>query len=403
MHEPERMKILVLLSRVPYPLEKGDKLRAFNQIRELSKQHEIVLFAVNDAKHDAAAIEELKKYCVGISVVSLSRPRILLNLVRSFFTGLPLQVGYFYFPQAQQKIDALIRKHRPDHIYCQLIRTTEYVKKHPGIPKTLDYMDVFSKGMQRRKASDPFYMKPLLNMEYRRLLKYEHAVFSWFDHKTIISRQDRDLIPHPQNHQIRVIPNGVDTDYFMPVPRKKEFELLFNGNMNYPPNVESVEYLVDKVMPLVWSKMPGVRLLISGASPNNRVRELESDRVVISGWVDDIRENYAKSKILVAPMQISIGLQNKLLEAMAMRIPCITSGLANNALGAKHNEQIMVAGEPEEYAMQIIGLLQNEAKAEEIAANGYRFAVDNFNWKNTTAQLEKLFRPGAEKDGAEKP
>lgn len=384
------MKILVVLSRVPYPLEKGDKLRAFNQIRELSKKHQIVLFALNDGKLDDNALTELKKYCVAISIVPLPKQTVIKNLARSFFNGMPMQVGYFYFKKAQKKIDELIRKHHPDHIYCQLIRTAEYVKPYPNIPKTLDYMDVFSKGIERRIKTDPFYMRPVLMMEYKRLLKYERKVFSRFTNKTIISAQDRNLIPHPDHLQIKVIPNGVDTDFFKPMVRKKEFELLFNGNMNYPPNVESVEYLVEKVMPYVWNRMPQTRLLISGASPNARVMELASEKVVISGWVDDVRENYAKSKILVAPMQISIGLQNKLLEAMAMQLPCITSALANNALGAKHNEQIMVAEKPEQYALQIIELLQNEAKAKQIAMSGYRFAIDNFNWKGTTAALEQL-------------
>ena len=172
--------------------------------------------------------------------------------------------------------------------------------------------------------------------------------------------------------------------------RKKEFDLLFNGNMNYPPNIESVEYLVEKIMPYVWNRRPETRLLISGATPNARVLELASDKVVVSGWVDDVRENYAKSKILVAPMQISIGLQNKLLEAMAMQIPCVTSSLANNALKAKHNEEIMVADTPEQYALLILELLHNEPKARQIALKGYEYALNNFNWQSTTAILEQL-------------
>ncbi|MGZ6540232.1 MAG: glycosyltransferase, partial [Bacteroidia bacterium] len=299
-------------------------------------------------------------------------------------------VGYFYFNKAQKKVDELIAKHKPDHIYCQLIRTAEYVKKYPTIPKTLDYMDVFSKGIERRKNTDPFYMKPFLSMEYRRLLRYEKKVFSLFNYKTIISEQDKNLIPHPNKKEIVVVPNGVDTTYFKPIQHKKEFELLFNGNMNYPPNIESVEYLVEKIMPYVWGKLPGTRLLISGASPNARVLDLESEKVIVSGWVDDIRVNFAKSKILVAPMQISIGLQNKLLEAMAMQIPCITSTLANNALGAKPDEQILVADTPEQYARHIIDLLQNETRAKQISMSGYQFVVNKFNWQSTTSILNNL-------------
>ena len=384
------MKLFVILSRVPYPLEKGDKLRAFNQIKELSRKHQIVLLALNDTKLDDRAVAELKKYCVAISIVKFSKFTIFFNLVRAFFNGKPLQVGYFYFDKAQKKVDELIAKHKPDHIYCQLIRTAEYIKKYPQITKTLDYMDVFSKGVERRKSTDPFYMKPFLAMEYRRLLRYEKKVFSYFTSKTIISEQDKSFIPHPQKQDIVVVPNGVDTSYFKPIVHKKEFELLFNGNMNYPPNIESVEYLVEKVMPYVWHKFPNTRLLISGATPNATVLDLASDRVIVTGWVDDIRINFAKSKILVAPMQISIGLQNKLLEAMAMQLPCITSSLANNALGAKPNEQILVADTPEQYARHIIDLLQNESKAKEIAMNGYQFVVGKFNWLSTTAILEKL-------------
>lgn len=381
---------MIILSRVPYPLEKGDKLRAFNQLKQLSKKHQIVLVALNDKPLHENALNELKKYCVSISIVPFSKLTVIGNLFRTLFTGKPLQVGYFYFAKAQRKVDELIKKHQPQHIYCQLIRTSEYVKAYPQIPKTLDYMDVFSKGMERRRSTDPFYMKPVLWLEHKRLLRYERKVFDRFNNKTIISEQDRQFIPHPRREEIVVIPNGVDTDYFKPLIRKRDFEILFNGNMNYPPNIESAEYLIEKIMPYVWNRRPAVKVLISGSSPNKRVMELASERVVISGWVDDIRENFARSSMLVAPMQISIGLQNKLLEAMAMQLPCITSSLANNALKAKAAEQILVADNPEQYALYILDLLQNEARAKQIAMNGYRFALSNYDWKKTGDLLDRV-------------
>lgn len=384
------MKILVLLSRVPYPTEKGDKLRAFNQIKQLSKHHEIILFALNDMPLHKEAIDTLKPYCSEIKISNLSKFTILLNLIKSLFNGNPFQVGYFYTIRAQKEVNALIKKHKPDHIYCQLIRTAEYVKEHTDIPKTLDYMDVFSKGMERRSYTAPFYLKPIFRLEHKRLLHYEHAIFDYFQNKVIISEQDKNLIPHPKNSEISVISNGVDTDYFKPLERKKEFELLFNGNMSYPPNVESVEYLVKNILPLVLKKYPDVRLLISGTSPSQKVYALRSRYVFVSGWTKDIRDNFSKSKILVAPMQISIGLQNKLLEAMAMNIPCITSSLANNALGAENGRSILVADKPEEYAQHIIMLLENENEVKEIATNASDFVLQNYNWESTTKKLEML-------------
>lgn len=384
------MRILVLLSRVPYPLEKGDKLRAFNQIKQLARHHKIILFATSDTDIHQDAVKELSAYCEHIEIFHLSRLTVGVNLLRSLFSGLPFQVGYFYSPAVRERVKELVGRFAPDHIYCQLIRTSEFVKDIKGIPMTLDYMDVFSKGMERRYDKEPFFMRPLIAMEKNRLLKYEHDVFSRFRNKTIISNQDMKLIPHPDREKITIVPNGVDTTFFTPMERKKDFDMLFNGNMNYPPNVESVEFFVKKVLPLIHKERPGTTLLISGASPNAKVKALAGEFVHVSGWVDDIRDSFARSKILVAPMLISIGLQNKLLEAMAMKIPCITTTLANNAIHAKPGSQILVADTPEDIAKAALRLLDDEKLAMQIAEEGYRFVHENFDWNNATAHLVSL-------------
>ena len=273
------MRILVLLSRVPYPLEKGDKLRAFNQIRHLSKKHKVILFATTDIPVHPDAIKELSKYCEHIEIYHLSKHTVLFNLFRSFISGLPFQVAYFYSPDARAKVNELVQQFRPDHIYCQLIRTSEFVKDVKGIPMTLDYMDVFSKGMERRYDKESFLLRPVVKLERNRLLKYENAVFSRFANKTIISKQDLQFIPHNDREKITVIPNGVDTGFFSPQDRKKDFDLLFNGNMNYPPNIESVEFFVKKVMPLIQKERPGTTLLISGADPSPKVKAIASEFV----------------------------------------------------------------------------------------------------------------------------
>lgn len=384
------MKILIVLSRFPYPLEKGDKLRAYHQIKHLAQKNEIILFALTDVPVTQDSINQLKPFCKDIQIIPLSPFTTFLNLARSVFKNIPFQAGYFYSDKAQKAIDSIIIKHKPDHIYCQLIRTVEYLKNYKDIPKTLDYMDVFSKGVERRASLAPAYLKPIFNAEYKRLIQYEKKVFSYFKNKTIISSQDRNLIPHPEKDKIVVIPNGVDTSYFKPMEQKKEFDILFNGNMNYPPNVESAEYLVNKILPLVFKKRPDIKVLISGANPSKRVLSLQSEKVTVSGWLKDVRESFAKSKILVAPMLTSTGLQNKLLEAMAMQIPCITSALANNALGAEDGKNILIADTPGKYAGHILSLLTDENKAREIGVNGYSFVTQNYRWEKANEKLEKI-------------
>lgn len=383
------MKLFFLLPRVPYPTEKGDKLRAFNQLKQLSKKHEVILCALNDSVLHEDAEKVLSIYAKHVYIIDISKASIYLHLVQTLFSDKPLQVGYFYNKRINGIIRSLIEKHKPDHIFCQLIRVAEYVKGIP-IPKTLDYQDVFSKNVERRLATAPFYMKPFLKMEYRRLLRYENEVFGMFDNKVIISIPDRDLIPHPDREQIVVARNGVDTTFFMPIDREKKYDLVFTGNMGYPPNINAAEFLAHKILPLVQLRKPGIRILIAGASPNIRVSVLKSDHIEVSGWVPDMRECYAMAKIFIAPMQIGTGLQNKLLEAMAMQIPCITSPLANQALQAKENEEILIADTPEVYAHHILFLLDNPGKATQIARAGYEYILRNFSWEVETDKIEQL-------------
>ncbi len=385
------MKLGILLSRFPYPLEKGDKLRAFHQIKALSERNEIYLLALHSGKLKQEHLEQLKPYCKEIKVIYLSKIGIVFNIFWSlFFSQIPLQVAYFYNRKAKSKVHRFFKEAKIDHLYCQLIRVSEYVKDY-RISKTLDYMDVLSQGMGRRIEKAPFYLKPFVKIEALRLKRYEHFIFKYFNQHSIISSQDQGLIVHAKNKSIHVIPNGVDQDFFKPRAIPKEHDLVFTGNMSYPPNVDGVCYIVEKILPLVWGKNPNVRLVVAGANPSARITGLVQERVIVTGWVDDIRHYYAASKVFIAPMQIGTGLQNKLLEAMAMKIPCITSTLANNALNAEPNKDILIGQNPDEYCKHILNLLSNEEEQERLSEAAHQFIQKHYNWGQTAIKLEALF------------
>jgi len=386
------MRLLVVLSRVPYPLEKGDKLRAYHLVKRLARHHEIYLFCLSDQRIKDADLAHLRTFCTHIEVVHIPAWRILWRMVTAVFSRLPFQVSYFHHAHAQRSIDRVIEDFRPDHVFCQLVRTTEYVRHRYALPKTLDYMDTLSKGMERRAETAIFYMRPPLRAETRRLISYENLMLDLFDHHTIISAQDRELLYHPRREEVEVVPNGVDAAFFTPRDAEKQFDLLFTGNMNYPPNIDSVLFLVHRVLPLVRRKRPGTSLLIAGVDPVQRVRELaERDPLVtVSGWVRDIRDSYASAQLFVAPMQIGTGLQNKLLEAMAMRMPCVTSDLANNAVGATPGRSILIGHEPQDYADHILRLLDDRAEREALAENGYQFVRRTFDWDRSAERINAL-------------
>lgn len=390
----ERKKIFVLVSRVPFPLEKGDKLRAYHQIKGLAKDHDVYLVALTDQNLHPEAMETLQTFCKEVYVFRLRLFQIVMQLLRGYFSAKPYQVNYFFNRRIKRKVNQIIAEIEPDRIYCQLIRMAEYVKHINTIPKTIDYMDAFSKGIERRIKTSPWFMRDLFKQEYPRLKNYEHLMYHYFEHHTIISEQDREFIAHEENEKIYIVPNGVDTDFFKAYPAEKKYDLVFTGNMNYSPNIDCAVYIVEKILPLVKVKFPGITLLISGAQPSARVKALASENITVTGWVSDIRESFAHSKIFLAPMQIGTGLQNKFLEAMSMSLPCITSPLANHALGAPENTTILVGYTAREIADHVIDLIEHPEKSERLARNGHQFVLDNFSWETHNKKLENIILSG---------
>ncbi len=383
------MKIAVVLSRVPYPLEKGDKLRAFNQIKELSQQHDIYLYALNDTRIHPQALNVLSPYCKQVKVLNIGKLSIFINIIRFFFKGLPMQCGYFYNARLCKMLNKHLDNLQPDAIYAQLIRTAEYVRKRKE-HKVLDYQDVFSKGMYRMMKCTRGMRRVIYGMEYRRLLRYEADVFADFDYKTIITQVDRALIKHPQSDKIVVVPNGVDFRYFVPQHTQKKYDIIFTGNMSYSPNVYACEYLVNEILPELLKVEPNIKIALCGVAPAPRVQALKGKHVDVTGWVDDIRTCYAASKIFVAPMELGTGLQNKLLEAMAMGLPCITSPLASKPVNAQPNKEIIVCNSVLGYVDAISMLLHDKDRYDTLSAHANAFVKAHYNWVETTKILEPL-------------
>jgi len=382
----------MILSRFPFPLEKGDKLRAYYQLTDLSKHFEIHLICTSEKQVSAAEMEIVGKLCKQIHVFRLKKALIGWSLLRAMAGKKPFQTSYFYQPWIQQKVNAILAEVKPDHIYCQLIRASEYVKNYHGCPKTLDYMDALSKGMERRIEHAAVPLKWLFRMESKRLAQYERQVFDYFENHTIISGQDKAHILHPKKNTITLIPNGVDHKFFEAVSMPQRYTLVFTGNMSYPPNIEAAKYIRQEIFPLLNHPEKKINCLISGANPHHSLKKLESPDFHIGGWVEDIRESYCQSDIFIAPMLIGTGLQNKLLEAMAMGLPCITTSLANNALLAAPGKEILIADTPEAFAAQIFRLMDDPAYFQSIAQAGREFVRKNYQWQAANEKLIQLLK-----------
>ena len=396
------MKLLVLLPRFPYPLDKGDKLRAYYQIVELAKRHDIYLFALSHEAVGEVQVAALQPYCKAIHVERL--PRLSLNVLCAFFQGQSLQVGYWTSHRAKKAFDEFKSQVQPDVVYRQMVRTMMY--SGGGV---LDYQDALSLNTRRRMERSHGPLKWLLRYEYKALQRAEQQALQLFDATTVISSIDRDAINQAINQSgnqaITLVPNGVDTEYFKVTEFQSDkvteslshsatrplshYTIVFTGNMSYAPNVDAACFLVKEIMPFVWSQIPSATVLLAGADPKPAVKALAGPKVTVSGRLDDIRSAYASARMFVAPMRIGSGMQNKLLEAMSMGLPCVTTSIAANPLGATPWEHLLVGDSAEEIADLIVKLTIEETH-HSIADSGHRFVQQHFSWSAAVAPLEEI-------------
>lgn len=302
-----------------------------------------------------------------------------------------MQVGFFHHAGLQRIIHDRFVEQPPDVIYCHLIRMTEYVR-HLPVPKVVDYMDAFSLGMYRASEnSKNIFWRYLYRIEATLCAHYERLVFPNFDGWTIISEQDQQSLLILQKEQVDVVQNGIDTRqfYFEEKLDHKE-QLLFIGNLGYAPNVRAAQYLVEEVMPLLWKERPEARLVLAGARPGAWLQRLQDERIEVRGWVESIRDVYGEGSIFVAPLFTGSGMQNKILEAMSVGVPCITTDIVNDSILANTPEEILLANDAETFVEQILHLFDDEEDFRRLSHIGRQFVERNFPWKKATQPLIDL-------------
>ena len=389
------MKLLVALSRFPWPLEKGDKLRAYYQIKGLSQDHEVHLVclsehAVSQSDRDALG------FCKSIKVIRHGRFRRMSNLLKAVFNSIPFQVHYFHSPEMKNAMVEVIDREKIDAVFVQLIRlglnlpASIATGKGPGW--FLDYMDCFSIGMENRIGKSKWPVKSVVRKEARRLKTYEKQIAARFDAYSMISERDAAGLDPVLREEVQILPNGVG-DHFFEIPAnlpEKRYDLIFFGNMGYQPNVESAKYLVEEVVPALQGEGVDPQLCIAGARPAKSIQAYASDKIEVTGFVDDIKEYVLAARLAIAPVIGGQGLQNKLIESMALGIPTLTTPYAHQAVGAEAGKEIIVCEDAKAFAIAIKDLLANPDKAAAIGKAGKKFVEENYQWEAMNRALEKL-------------
>ena len=389
------MKLLVLTSRFPLPLDKGDKLRIYYQLKELSKHFNIVLVSITDKIPVQENLNDLKSMCKSVYIIRHGKLNASLNTLLSIvsFKKTAAQCAYFYSKKINNKIDSIISAEAPDQIYCQLLRTYQYVKD-VEIPKTLDLMDAFSTGAAMRSVEGSFIHKWFWKRESELLKTAESEAVQFFDNTTVISQLDKVRLSHVKG--LKVVNNGINSTFFKKCNNPAIYDAVFVGNLGYYPNISAVKYIAGKIIP-GYQSMYKHSLMVNIVGPNSiKIKAWESNGLNIGGWYEDVKEGFCSGRVFLAPIFEGIGQQNKILEAMAIGIPCITTPDVAKALGMEHGNQLLTAETAKSFCICINHLLSNKKFEKELVQRAQQFVRSNYKWKEVCQPLINLIKGSKE-------
>lgn len=413
------MKILYIAHRIPYPPNKGDKIRTFNEIKHLSASHEIHLVCLADNPEDMKYETNLGKYSKKVKVISLNTKLAKIKSLLALVSSKPLSVSYFYSRLLQKTINSWVSSTQYDAVICFCSTMAEYVFRssalNPSLNSngpvlTLDFCDIDSEKWGQYAKRSRFPMNLIYKIEKKRLFKYEKYINNNFHHSVVVSQREKDLFLelYPSAKTITAIPNGVDYEYFSSSARFEFINpkldhsdpvLVFTGAMDYYANIEGVTWFCFEILPGIKKEFPKTQFFIVGSNPVPKVKELENiEGVTVTGFVDDIRPYYQFADICIVSLRIAAGIQNKVLEAMSMGKPVITTAKALEGINAIANEHILVEDEPQNFSNAVILLLKNLEQKKTLGTKARLFVKESYNWETNMNCFESLLHSNTSTD-----
>lgn len=393
------MRILALTPRLPYPPVGGDKLRAHAFIARLAANHDVDLisFVESDAEnaHARALAERHPKMSVETVIQSPWRSR--LATLFGVASSLPLQVHYYRSAEMRALVSRRLAERRYDAVYVHLLRMAQYVERAAGPTRVLDITDAVSLlyGRAHKMRRDAF--RALFAIEVARLRHYETRLVRAFEHTAVISEVDREVLIRngAPAAKLALVNNGVDRAYFAPRATSHDpSRLVFVGNLASFANTDAAEFMLREIQPLVRRERADAALDVVGINPPPSVQAHHGkDGVTVTGGVDDVRPYVERAAASLCPVRVAGGVQNKILESLALGVPVVTSPEGFEGLGARGEEDgVCVAHGPAEFARLCLGLMSDSARRRELGQRGARFIAEHYDWDRQVALLETLLR-----------
>jgi hypothetical protein len=378
---------------MPYPPSDGARVRAFHIIRHLARSHEVTVATPVRTADEQKAAEQLRPHCSTVITGRITRPAAAARMVKNLATATPSSMGFFYSAQLAAKI----KQAGPfDMVFVYCSSVAAYVEGIEGAVKVIDFVDMDSQKWLVYAKAHRFPRSWGYWLEGTKLQRAEAAIARDFDLCLCVTPGElATLRSFGVDSATGWFPNGVDLDYFAPAGESYDPNALcFVGRMDYFPNQQAVTDFCDHVLPKVQKARPQASLTIVGAEPPRPVRELaRRPGVTVTGTVADVRAFVRRSAVSVAPLKIARGVQNKILEAMAMGVPVVASPQTAQGVDAVPGQHLMVAADADAMAVAVIRLLSDEGERQRLARAGREHVIQTYSWDEAMRQLDALLAP----------
>lgn len=390
--------LLYLVHRLPYPPNKGDKVRSYHLLKHLAARHRVFLGTFIDDPQDEAYVDKLPEFCADMHIARISPRTAKIRSLSGLLSNEALTLPYYRNAALQDWVDRTIRDEKIDAAVVFSSAMAQYVQRVPDLRTLVDFVDVDSAKWTQYAPNHRWPMSWLYQREGERLLAFERSVAQQATRAFFVTENETDLfcrsVPECRE-SVEAMCNGVDAEFFSPNHdlaspyTAGEVPLVFTGAMDYWPNIDAVTWFSTEILPDLLKRWPRMRFYIVGRSPTSAVQALACEHVVVTGTVPDVRPYLQHPAVVVAPLRLARGIQNKVLEAMAMGLPVVASIECAGPVDAVPGWDFLTAQTVEDYQREIETLLQSPDRAAAVGKAARKQVLKRYSWDAHLSVIDK--------------
>lgn len=397
------MKILWLKTELLHPVDKGGKIRTYEMLKQLKREHHITYLTLDDGTASPDAYKRAKEYCHELVCVphrtkAKFSPGFYLELLFNLFSPLPYAVKKYESSEMRRQIAEMVERDAPDVVICDFLTPSVNVPEQLSCTTILFQHNVEAMIWQRHFETQSNWLKRIyLYNQWRKMQLFEQAECRRYDKVIAVSREDKEIMERDYEiKSVADVPTGVDTEFFRPNPGaiKKPTRLVFTGSMDWIPNVDAIRYFYEQILPIIRAQIPNVTLTVVGRNPNRELIELsrKEPTITVTGRVEDVRPYMDSATAYIVPIRIGGGTRLKIYEAMAMEKPIVSTTVGAEGLPVKDGEDLLIADTPQSFADAVIRILTDDAFAGELGQCAAATVRARFGWDRVAARFTELCR-----------